>query len=165
MKTETPHLHGHPLTVAAVVGSFSLAVGLVVRVSGVMRGAELGLLEFYRGAGFPIGAGASQPWWALLLLVVLVYGVALLLLEVPGTARRVMLALTLLVLAAAASPVMALWGLFWSPLIVLVSVGWSAFCATLWSRNHPMPCEAEEEPGEGKVISLADQQGRKRKKG
>lgn len=164
MKVETPPLHGHPLTVAAVVGSFALAVGLVVRVSGVMRGAEEGLLERYRSAGFPI-EGAGQPWWALLLLAVLTYGLSLLLLETPGTGRRVMLALTLLVLVAAASPVVALWGVFWSPLVAVVSGGWSAFCATLWARHHLMPCESAELPGDGKVISIAGEQEKKRKEG
>jgi hypothetical protein len=147
-----------------VVGSFALAVGLVVQVSGAMSGAEAGLAATYRRAGFAIEEGATQPWWGLVLLLALVYGLALLLLEVPGTSRRIMLAVTLLVLAASASPVMALWGTFWSPLVAVVSGAWSGFCATLWAQHHPMPCEAVEKPGDGKVISLAEEQG-KRKRG
>ncbi len=165
MKTETPQSHGHPVTVAAVVGSFALAVGLVVRASGVMRGAEEGLLHRYRDGGFPIAEGASQPWWGLVVILLLVYGLAILLLEIPGTSRRVMLAVTLLVLVAAASPVVALWGVFWSPLVAFVSGAWSAFCATLWAKHHTMPCETAEAPGDGKVISMEEQKGKVRKKG
>ena len=53
--------HHHPLTVAAVVGSFAMAVGLVVRVSGILLGAENNLLELYQNAGFPLDAD-GQPW-------------------------------------------------------------------------------------------------------
>jgi hypothetical protein len=53
MKAEAAHAHGHPLTVAAVVGSFSVALGLVVRVSGVMAGAEEGCCGVTRRQAFP----------------------------------------------------------------------------------------------------------------
>ena len=152
--------HGHPLTVAAVVGSFSVAIGLVIRVSGVLQGAEQGLLARYQGAGFNLDA-SGQPGWGIVVLMALTYGLAWLLLEVPGLPRRVMLAFTALVLVAAASPVAALWGVYWSPMLAVVCGGWSAFCASLWAWHHPMPCERVELPGEGKVISLADEQERK----
>ena len=60
--------HLHPLTVAAVVGSFAMAVGLVVRVSGVLLDAEKALLVRYQEAGFPLEA-SGQPWWAILVLL------------------------------------------------------------------------------------------------
>lgn len=160
MKNETSQAHGHPLTVAAVVGSFSCALGLVVRVSGVLTGAESGLLRRYQEAGFALEDG-GQPWWSLLALLALSYGLAFLLLEIPGTGRRVLLASTLLILVAAASPVAALWGVFWSPFVVVLCGAWSAFCATMWANHHPMPCEFVEIPGDGKVISIADEQERK----
>ena len=165
MNPGTPHSHGHPLTVAAVVGSFALAVGLLMRASGVLRGAEEGIHARYLAAGFPIGESSAQPWWGLLVLGVVVFGLALLLLEVPGTGRRALLALTVLVLMGAASPVMALWGTYWSPLGTLVSGGWCAFCATLWARHHPMPCEVVEEPKDGKVISITKESDERRKQG
>jgi hypothetical protein len=149
-------------TVVAVVGSFALAVGLVVQVSGVMRGVEEGLLSSYLAAGFSVDAAATQPWWSLLVAAVLVYGLALLLLEVPGLGRRILLASSVLVLLAAASPVLALWGVFWSPLVAMVSGAWSAFCASLWARHHSMPCEATIAPGEGNVISMTEKQANRK---
>lgn len=152
--------HGHPLTVAAVVGSFSVAVGLLVRASGLLQGAESGLLAGYQAGGFPLASG-TQPWWLILALLGLTYGLALVVLEVPGTPRRLLLAGTVLVLLAAASPVVALWGVFWSPLEALLCSGSSAFCATLWARLYPMPCEQLEMPGEGKVIPMVEEQERR----
>lgn len=145
---------------AAVVGSLALAVGLVVRLSGALSGAEAGLLRAYREAGFGLEAGTTQPWWAVLVLMALVYGIAFLLLEVPGTERRVLLAVTILVLAAAASPVLALWGTFWSPIVAVVCGAWSAFCATLWARHHAMPCEGAHEIEAGNVIQIGDKKRR-----
>ena len=164
MSEERSQSHQHPLTVAAVGGSFALAVGLVVHASGVMGGVEAGLRSAYFGAGFPIAEGAAQPWWGLLILVVLVYGLAILLLEIPGASRRGLVAVSLLVLVGTASPVVALWGAFWSPVLAVVSGAWSAFCAILWAKHHPMPCEVAEKPRNGKVISIAEEQ-EKRKHG
>lgn len=158
--TEQYVAHRHPLTVTAVVGSFAMAVGLVLRVSGLLVDREKALLVSYQEAGFPLEA-SGQPWWAILVLLVLTYGLAFVLLEVPGLARRVLLAATFLVLVAAASPVVALWGVFWSPMVALLCAGWSAFCSAMWARQHPMPCEIVGLPGDGKVISISKEQGRR----
>lgn len=152
--------HRHPLTVAAVVGSFAVAVGLVVRASGLLEGVETFLSATYQEAGFPPGS-EMLSWVKVVVLLGLTYGMAWLVLEVPGTSRRLLVAGTVLVLTAAASPVAALWGFFWSPLEVLLCGGWSAFCATLWARQHSMPCEQMEIPGKGKVIPIAEEQERR----
>ena len=154
--------HHHPLTVAAVVGSFAIAVGLVVRVSGILLGAENNLLELYQNAGFPLDAD-GQPWWAILVLLVLTYGLTFLLLEVPGLSRRLLISVSFVVLMVSASPVLALWGVFWSPVVASLCVGWSAICVIFWACRHPMPCErglleaAEDE----KVIPISEERGRR----
>ncbi|MBT45162.1 MAG: hypothetical protein CL922_07090, partial [Deltaproteobacteria bacterium] len=68
--TEHYVAHRHPLTVTAVVGSFAMAVGLVLRVSGLLVDTEKALLVRYQEAGFPLEA-SGQPWWAILVLLVL----------------------------------------------------------------------------------------------
>ena len=135
-------VHHHPLTVAAVVGSFSMAVALVVRISGVSLTFERQLLSAYLELGFPVGEG-GQPWWAILVRLLLTYGIAYVLLEVPGFLRRLLFFLTCLVLVVSASPGVALWGLFWSPVVAVLCSSWSAGCAILWALYHPMPCELE----------------------
>lgn len=152
--------HYHPRIVAVVVGSFAMAVGLVLRVSGVLLDVEHALLARYQEAGFPIEAN-GQPWWAILLLLGLTYGLSYLLLEVPGLPRRLLLSVSFMVLVAAASPVAALWGVFWSPVVAILSAAWSAFCAILWARHHPMPCEIVGLPGEGKVIPISGERDRR----
>jgi hypothetical protein len=141
--------HRQPWAVSAVVGSFALLLGMLIQLSGALRGTEASLLAGYRRAGFDLAAGLGQPWWGLLVLAAVVYGMALLLLHIPGIARRVMLGLTALVLVAAASLVLAVWGVFWSPLVALLGGAWSAFCASLWAWHNPMPCETIEEPSAG----------------
>ena len=119
-----------------------MAVGLVVRISGISLLIERQILSAYMELGFPVNA-VGQPWWAVLVLLVLTYGIALVLLEVPGLLRRLLLFLSCLVLVVSASPVVALWGLFWSPVVAVFCLSWSAACAVLWARYHPMPCEIE----------------------
>ena len=60
--------HHHPLTVAVVVGSFAMAVGLVVRISGMSLLIERQILSSYMELGFPVNA-VGQPWWAVLVLL------------------------------------------------------------------------------------------------
>ncbi|RPF92121.1 MAG: hypothetical protein CBB78_002065 [Roseibacillus sp. TMED18] len=134
--------HHHPLTVAVVVGSFAMAVGLVVRISGMSLLIERQILSSYMELGFPVNT-VGQPWWAVLVLLALTYGIALVLLQVPGFLRRLLFFLSCLVLVVSASPVVALWGLFWSPVVAVFCLSWSAACAVLWARYHPMPCEID----------------------
>ena len=117
--------------------------------------------DLYRKAGFAIGEAPGEPsWWGLLVLAAVSYGLALLLLEIPGVPRRLLVSCSFLVLVLVGSPVAALWGVFWSPFVALLAGAWSAFSATLWARHHPMPCEVVvDEPGDGKVISIAPETG------
>ena len=125
-----------PVTVAAVVGSFAMAVGLVLRISGVPVVFESRLLSIYLENGFSLEAG-GQSRWAVLVLLVLTYGTALVLLRVPGFLRRLLLFVSCLVLVVSASPVVALWGIFWSPAVAILCLSWSAVCVVLWGFYHP----------------------------
>ena len=160
MSAKTPDSHGRPLTVALVVGSLSFALGLVLLTSGVLGGIGEKLLAGYRAAGFVLPDDEVGAGWSVGILFVICYGVAWLLLETPGLGRRILLLFTALLLAVAASPVLALWGVFWCPLVVLFAGAWSGFCAIMWGHHHIMPCEVVEEPHPGKVISMAGRESR-----
>ncbi len=159
MNSQSPSSHGHPFTAAAVVGSFALAVVVLLRVAGTFDGTDASILDTYLQSGFNVAVGGVQPWWDFLLVMVVVYALVWLLFETPGTTRRVLVLLTALVLLWAASPVMGLWGTFWSPLGVMLGSAWSGFCAILWARTHPMPCELPERVVEklelGKIVPMA----------
>lgn len=158
MKSHSPSSHGHPFTAAAVVGSFALAVVVLLRVAGIFNGSDASFRASYVELGFGVEAVGIQPWWDFLLVMGVVYAVVWLQFETPGTGRRVLVLMTSMVLLWAGSPVLALWGVFWSPVGVMLGVGWSGFCAILWARQHPMPCELPvpvvENPVQGKIVSI-----------
>jgi len=166
MTSQSPCSHGHPIAATAVVGSFAFALILVMRVAGLIVSADQGLASVYMTQGFGVEAAASQPVWALPLAAVLVYAVVWLLFETPGAGRRVMMLLTALVLIVALSPVLALWGVFWSPVLAGTGVAWGGFCAILWTRQHRMPCElpVPEEVRGDKIIPMKKSETKEVKK-
>ncbi|NNC89457.1 MAG: hypothetical protein HKN82_13450 [Akkermansiaceae bacterium] len=144
------------MTAAAVVGSFALALVLVLRIAGSFGRAEAWLLGSYEAGGFGIEAAFVHPWWGILVAAAGAYGLGWILLETPGLARRILLTATVMVLTAMASVVLGLWGVFWSPVATMTAMLWSGFCAMVWAHQHPMPCEAGEEIAPRKVISIAE---------
>lgn len=166
MSNETSHTAGQPTVTAAVVGSFSLALALVLEMLGVYGGANEGLWHAYEMKGFALPEFVPSEIQGLLVVAVLVYLVAWLICEIPGVHRRVLVLLSSAVLIALASPVLALWGVFWSPLATLVAMIWAGFCATLWASQHPMPCERDKvgEVEDGTVISMAERQKEPKRK-
>jgi hypothetical protein len=165
MKSHSPSSHGHPFTAAAVVGSFALAVAVLLRVAGAFNGVDASFREWYVERGFGIGEGSVQPWWDFLLVMTVVYALVWLLFETPGTTRRLLVLLTAMVLLFTASPVFALWGTFWSPVGLMLGIGWSGFCTILWARQHPMPCELPDvvvpKPVEGKIVQITREEEKK----
>lgn len=156
MTSQSPTPYGHPLAATAVVGSFACALVLVMRVAGLLTSVDAGLAREYVGLGFGVEGSGVEPAWAVPLVVLLVYGVVWLVFETPGTGRRVMLLLTALVLTVALSPVLALWGAFWSPVSAGLGVVLGGLCAILWARQHRMPCElpVSQELRGGKIIPM-----------
>ena len=148
---------------AAAVGSCALAILVVIRVAGLLGAVESGLAGHYAARGFGVGASALQPWWDLVLGAFLVYAVVWLLFETPGTGRRVLVLCTVLVLVLALSPVLALWGVFWSPVAAALAVVWGGGSAILWARQQRMPCElpVSEEVGGGKIIPIKSEGSRR----
>lgn len=171
MKPHPMSAHRHPITVAAVVGSFALAVVVLLRVLGIFGGSDTGLRNWYVGRGFSVPEGSVQPGWDFLLALVAVYGLVWFLFEIPGTGRRILVLVTALVLLGVGSPVLALWGVFWSPVGAMLGLAWGGFCAIHWARHHPMPCDLPtprvELPEQGKIVPLTrgsrDEEGQKKK--
>ena len=122
-------LNSPSLWLAAGMG---LVVGLVSLLLGA--GAHFGeaLLGAYQGRGFPemevLGAASVA---SLLALVIATFAIVLALEGTPGTGRRLMLLLSGLVVLAMASPVLGLWGIFWNPFVLLISVFWAGVGATV----------------------------------
>lgn len=168
MNAPTRTAHGHPFTAAAVVGSFTLALVVLLRVAGVFRSADGGLRDWFVGRGFGLDPGVVQPWWDFVVLLPVLYGLVWMVFETPGLARRVLVLLTAEVLLVTASLVAALWGVFWSPVGLVLAVAWGGGCALLWARQHPMPCELPQgtttEPDRGKIVPMQRKDKADRKK-
>ena len=152
------------MVAAAVVGSFPFSLVLVLRMAGLLEQVETSLAGWYAARGFGVFSGAIQPWWDLLVVAVLVYVLVWLLFETPGTGRRVLLVLSATIMVLALSPVLALWGIFWSPLTAAIGLAWGGICAIMWARQYPMPCELPDRREldglpEGKVIPMKPEAG------
>lgn len=163
MTSQVPANSGRPIAAAAVVGSSAFALFLVIQVAGLLGSIESGLAGGYAARGFGLSADAVQPWWDFCVCGLLVYAVVWLLFETPGTGRRVMLLLTVLVLVLALSPVLALWDVFWSPYAAGLAVMWGGGSAILWARQQRMPCELPvvEEVRGGKIIPIKSEEVRR----
>ena len=120
-----------------LASGLGLLVGLMCLLLGAGEGFGAWLSEGYQGNGFPelseLSMGSPA---ALLALVIFTVGGVFAIGGTPGTGRRAMLLLSGLVVLAMASPVMALWGVFWNPLVLLVSVSWAGLGALVHGHSQ-----------------------------
>lgn len=120
-----------------LAAGMGLVLGLVCLLLGAGEGFGAWLTSGYEGSGFPkmelVPPGSPA---ALVALVIFTFGVVFAMEGTPGTGRRVMLLLSGLVVLAMASPVLALWGVFWNPLVLLLAVFWSGLVAMLHAGNR-----------------------------
>ena len=154
VKPEEEHIseEGGPYTAAKPVGEVMLpavicgVVGtvltVILSVIGRYEGVDLGLKEYYMGE--PFYMKESSGWhegWNWLLVVLLTFGVSFAVLDTDRKWRRVMVILLASVVILMSSPVLMLWEVFWSPVMIYVGVLWSWICAFIYSCQHTMPCE------------------------
>lgn len=120
-----------------LAAGMGLVVGLVCLLLGAGTSFGESLLAAYQGRGFPemevIGSGSPA---SLIAMVIFIFGIVLALEGTPGTGRRVMLLVSGLVILAMASPVLALWSIFWNPFIFLISVFWAGVGAAVQGVNR-----------------------------
>ena len=108
---DSTHAHGHPVTAAAVVGTSAVALMAVLELAGLSCRLDESLLASCQAAGFSLAEGVSATTaWSLVAAAVIAYALAWLLFETPGILRRLLLVLTVAVLASMAAVVLALWG-------------------------------------------------------
>lgn len=143
---------------ASPVPWLAAGLGLVVGLVSLLLGAgdSLGswLQAGFERHGFPeLTVWSPSSPFALLSLVILSFVAVLALEGTPGTGRRVMLLLSTLVLLAMASPVFALWGIFWNPFILLIGVCWAGLVALVHASNHDR-AEAERAVEEQNVVRM-----------
>ncbi len=141
------HSPGHVLVTAAFIGSLALvlaagldALGLTDRADSAIASLVGQALQQDGPTAFPKVLPAWGQWLGTALIA---YGLALAMLGVPGTWRRLVLWITTLVLVASWAPVLGLAA--HAPAIAgpLIAAVWSGACALVYVHSHRMPCELD----------------------
>lgn len=128
-----------PTVICGVVGC---VLTIILSVIGRYEGIDLWLQEYYTGEPFYMAeSGGWNEGWNWVLVLVLTFGVSFTVLDTDMKWRRVMIILLACVVILLSSPVLMLWDVFWSPVMVFVGVLWSWICAFIYSCQHTMPCE------------------------
>ncbi len=135
---------GELVVPAIICGAVGAVLTIILGLVGRYVSIDLTLKEYYMGEPFYLrewSAGGVHAGWDWLLAVVFTFGVSFAVLDTDKIWRRVMLILLFSVVLLMASPVLMLWDVFWSPVLVFVGVLWSWMCAFIYSCQHVMPCE------------------------
>lgn len=132
-----------PSLICAVTGSV-LAIGL--SEMGFFIKADLFVAELWERKPFdlvdPIEIEAVISWVvAFMSCWVLSYCT----LDSAKLWRRCLLLAMGVFLAAFLSPTMMLWGILWSPVLLLVGLSWTWLCSVIYASQHTMPCDGVEE--------------------
>ena len=136
---------GHVLATAATIGSLAMllaagltALGLVARTDELITAAVGNALHAATTTGFP----KTLPAWGLWTgTAVVAYGLTFAMLTVPGTWRRVVLWVSLLLLVAGWAPVLGLASHAPNLSAPLIAGLWSGVCSLVYARSHQMPCD------------------------
>jgi hypothetical protein len=137
---------GQVLITAAFIGSLALVLAAGLGALGLTDQADALIARWLsqslqHAAGFPEALPELGLWLGTALIG---YGLALAMLSVPGTWRRIVLWFTTLVLVAAWAPVLALAAHAPEVATPLIAALWSGACALVYGRSHRMPCDEEQ---------------------
>jgi hypothetical protein len=135
---------GNVLVTAVLIGSLAVLLaggltwlGLIARADALIATR---LRESLQATGFP----KSLPGWSLWLgTAVVAYGLALAMLTVPGTWRRVVLWVSLLMLIAGWAPVLALASHAANIAAPFIAAVWAGACALVYASSRQLPCEQQ----------------------
>jgi len=144
----TPDHHRHPATpgrvdtAALLYGALGFAVAGVLKWVGMLEKGDqkiFGLLHkpvFHEVVPNILGVPTL-----FVLTLIFCFGLAFAVLDSSGTWRRVILGFTLLVLVAAMVPALAVWEIYFPPMMCLVGVFWTWFSSMIYANHHQMPCD------------------------
>lgn len=127
---------------ALLCGAVGLIVAVVMFWVGLLGKGDLRILNLLHQPVFRGGEPDILSTAALVVLTVLFcFGLAFALLDSPGTWRRVVLGFTVLVLVVAMVPTLAVWNVYFPPMMTLVGVFWTWFGSMIYVSHHQMPCD------------------------
>ena len=123
-------------------GALGLLVAGALDWVGLLGKGDQRILDFifepvFRGVvNMEFGIAVTLP-----LTGVLCFGLAFSVLDSGGMWRRFLLGLTVAVLVLALVPTLALWGIYFPPMVCLVGIFWTWFTSIIYAGHHQMPCD------------------------
>lgn len=133
---------GEVVIPALVCGMVGIVLTTILSLIGRYKGIDQILKESYLAEPFRMEDSYTlHGAWNWFFVLLLSFGISFSVLDSDKIWRRVMLFLLALVVTMMASPVFMMWDIFWSPVMVVVGLLWSWFCAFIYSVQHAMPCE------------------------
>jgi hypothetical protein len=139
------HAQGQVLVTAAFIGSLAMALAAGLKTLGLTdqaNAAITGLMcQALQPGAPPAFAKALPPWQVWLGTALAAYGLALAMLGVPGTWRRLVLWTTTLLLVAAWAPVLALAAHAPEVAAPFTAALWAGVCTLVYTHSHRMPCD------------------------
>ncbi len=94
----------------------------------------------------PAAAAAVPAWIVWLATAIFAYGLAIVLLEIPGTWRRMIIWLSTLAVVMGWLPVAAISGSHAEVAAPAVAVLWSGICAIIYAARHRMAADDDQAP-------------------
>lgn len=150
---------GHFPVPLIAFGFVSLLLGVGTEVMGAFTGLTNRLREVWETGDVALRVEMGLPGMVgVLISAAACFGLLAAILGTPGTGRRLILGLSALILVIALSPAFAVWGVFWKPFGVILSVVWAWFSGMVYTGLHLMPCDMSEEEIEKEMIRLEGDQ-------
>ncbi|MCH1420704.1 MAG: hypothetical protein L7W40_10415 [Akkermansiaceae bacterium] len=157
MTRETEKPTGH-LPVPLITFSFvSLFLGTATELMGAFDGLNESVRGFWATNALELRGELGLPGKiGIVFTAVASFGLVAAILGTPGSVRRAILGVSVLLLSFTLVPVFAVWGYFWKPFGVILAVIWSWFSATVYAQTHRMPCEGRRGDDAQNVIRLKE---------
>ncbi len=128
-----------PLVIFAFV---SLFLGVAVEMLGVFGGVTEGLRAFWEKSGMEMKSDLGLPGpVGIIVTAIFCFGLIGAILGTPGGQKRFCLGFSGLILSLMLVPALGVWGIFWKPFGMLLSVVWAWFSAVVYAGMHLMPCD------------------------
>lgn len=131
----------HVASATWIIAGMALAMALVLEAGGVLRHTDHAIARIVSRGGAETFPNSLSPWLPWLAAALFVLGLTHAIFHTDGTAKRVMLWLTAMVLVGAWAPVLSLCA--YKPTIsaVWIATAWSGVCAIVYASRHHMPCD------------------------
>jgi hypothetical protein len=145
-----PRPRGHVILPVLATGSLGMIVAFGLDALRMLDGINHRFADWIRAAGVDGLVNRLPGWMVWSATAVIAYGLALVILEVPGLWRRVVLWITTLVMVLAWAPVLGLAAhepAIGGPLVASI---WSGVCALVYAHRHRMAVdESPPDPTHG----------------